>query len=144
MICKICNNILDINSPNYIKNNKCGCIFHYKCFEKRNNNFFSISFPTCISCKSHYNKNDLLPYENVSYELAFDYWIGDNLIYKICSQKNCPRFSKNKYLNFCKKHFYENYSEEKLNEKLIIIFKQYIGIPADKKIIALKELLSLN
>lgn len=133
-ICDLCYEKLENTKPNYVHNEKCGCNFHYNCYNKISTNYFSITFPKCPSCRIIFRKENLIPYENIDYEEAFEEWIG-NVKNSKCKKILCFNSSESKYLNYCKEH----YEKKDLIPALKYVFSFCMGLKSEKKFIIFKE-----
>lgn len=144
-LCQLCYQPIIPNSLDYVFNSSCLCKFHYSCYNKQFPNYFSIYFPKCPKCNKHYRKEYLETYPDFSYDEAFKCWIGNILSTNlICQKELCFSLSKTKYLNYCKTHFYEKYSDESAKNALLKIFQLCFGISTTKKFEILQKFINFS
>lgn len=141
-ICPICQKKINIYSPDYLINTDCGCQFHYRCFDKYNFNFVSITLPKCLVCDKFYKKSNVYINGNGSFEESFDVWVGNvKRSFLFCKCIGCIVLGNMKRNFYCTKHF-EKYKEKYFDE-LKKIAKDYIGTPTNVKYVILKKTMEL-
>ncbi len=139
--CNLCHKDLDNKKPNYITNIKCNCEFHFDCYNKQFPNYYSIYFPKCPNCYTHYRKEFIECSPDIIYEDAFNCWIGNNKMEKkLCKSYFCFNIAQIQYLNYCHHHFYKLYTKEEAIKLLKNILIYCIGLKSDKKLEVLKNI----
>ena len=128
--CKICNEILDKESVNYMKNIKCGCEFHYTCYNENNTNYYREKRHKCIICLEEHNEEDLEVYSYLYFPEGYQLWVND---LKSCRDNNCNNNGNPKSGNYCSLH--RKYTVK--NREVIKAFKYFtqrgIGMSREEK-----------
>lgn len=99
--CKICNENMDKESVNYIKNVNCGCEFHYTCYEKKNNNYYQKENHQCFCCNKAHEPEHLEVYSYLYFPEGYSMWVSD---LKDCIKAGCNNYGNPKSCNYCSRH----------------------------------------
>ena len=99
--CMICNEIMEKDTLNYMKNVNCGCEFHYSCYNIANNNYYKEDIHKCFICKKLHNSEDLEVYSYLYFPEGYELWVND---LSNCLHKDCNNIGNPKCGNLCEEH----------------------------------------
>jgi len=128
--CMICQELLEKDKMNYLKNVKCGCEYHYTCYNDKNPSYYRTNKHRCSVCSVEHRPEDMEVYSYLYFPEGYETWISE---IKGCQQNNCHNIGNPKCGNYCDDH--KKFTVK--NREVVKAFKYFtqkgIGMSRDEK-----------
>ena len=139
--CDICNQMIDVDSINFVKNTNCGCIYHFNCFRQNLINCGitdNRAFVNCPSCLNYFNRETLETKSFTMFRDALFGWIGTAPICRHINKNGirCNNYCSPRKYYLCDEHCNKNQvrSNESYEMGLTYIFKFGSSLPEDLRL----------
>jgi len=122
-LCHCCNEKIDLESINYIKNLTCGCVFHFNCFNeqlKKEDIKDCREKINCPSCRVETDRYYLEAHTYLQFYESMINWVG---MPPRCKFKDCRMLSSPRTYFFCKEHLTIQRTNRSFYKGLKYIFK---------------------